>query len=209
MDPRVCFPRRHRLRAKGPADLVRVYSFQSLAAASCARERGFWAGDRRFVDEHFAVPYAWMVDQMSRRIPDFSGDYPIWGYFVRPNMRRCRFDDDCVLVVADVPRSRMLISDLARWHNPLNLLYCFDSEDEEQALVDAGIQLYASDRVATPAMMESWGRVFDIAERSSDRAAAAGRLISLQACIDRIYPHEVVRLSLATGRLGRKGGQLI
>jgi hypothetical protein len=196
-----------RLRAKQPDDLVRVYSFQSIAARDAAEAKGFWAGDAAFIDPDFRTPYAWMIEQMQIRIPGFSGDYPIWAYLRRPNMRQRRYDEDAVLVVADVPRKRMLLSDYDGWHNPLYFWYWASTQEEMDRLEAAGLQTFGCERDITPEMKKSWEAIFDLSERTDpDVIAYNGRLDTVQATIDRIYTHEIVRITRALGRIGRNGG---
>jgi hypothetical protein len=199
-----------RLLAKGPDDLVRVYTFQAAGAVEAASRRGYWTGDPGFAQEGYPEAYAWMVRQMAARIPGFSGDYPMWAYLRRPNMRHHEYDaTPSFLVVADVPRSRMLLSDYDRWHEPLNVSYLTDTEAEMVALEDAGLQTYAATRVATPEMQATWEGVFDLSTEgwSPEKLAYWKRPNRIQASIDRIHPHEVVRISRVHGRRWRNSAR--
>lgn len=195
-----------RFHAKGPDDPVRVYTFQDTAAWDAARARGYLTGDAAFHDPDYAVAYAWMRGQMQARIPGFSGDPPVWAYLTRPNMRQRDYDPGpTVLVVADVPRRRMLVSDYDRWHQPLDICYLTDTEAEMEALEESGLQTYLAAREATPEMMASWEAVFDLDDSgwSAEKRAFWKRPDVLQACVDRIHLSEVVRVGPAQGRVGR------
>ncbi len=196
-----------RLHAKGPDDIVRVYTFQHPAAWEAARERGYLTGaEGAYSDPDFAVPYAWMRERMAERIPGFSGDMPVWAYLTRPNLRqRHHGPEPSVLVVADVPRGRMLLSDYDRWHQPLDLCYLVDTEAEMEALEEAGLQTYLVSRKATPEMMATWEGVFDLDHSgwSAEKLAYWRPPVVLQACVDRIHLSEVVRVRPVQGRVGR------
>lgn len=186
---------------------VRAYTLQSAAAWDLALERGYMTGSRDHVDEHDLGPYLWMVEQMGLRIDGHSGDFPIWAFFHRPNMRqRPFFDAPTVLIVADVPRSRMLISDFDLWHDPLNSWYCALTHEESDAF-DGSHVGGTGPAFVTDAMRSTWERVFDLAPRPPEVLRFAGPGCRLQACIDRITIDEVVSVTPVTGRKGRNGGR--
>ncbi|RYD68580.1 MAG: DUF3841 domain-containing protein [Verrucomicrobiaceae bacterium] len=191
---------------------VRVYSFQSVGAHEAAQARGYWTGDLEYVEDDFdrqhgcgwKFQYDWMRDQMRFRVPSYSGDYPVWAYLRRPNMRQTPvFQSPTVKLVADVPRQRMLISDYDRWHTCLNNGYCADTEEEDEA-VDRLRAEKGFGRTARDAMsLKSWERIFDLSDISDPAKLAwmGGQPNDLQACIDRIYPEEIVSIRPVTGRL--------
>ena len=203
MPAHLSYARRRRLLAKQPTDLVRVYSIQSFEARDAAAALGYWTGSVEHASKEWPEAYQWMHEQVVQRITLHSGDFPLWAYLSKPNMRRHKYDDDAVMVVADVPRWRMLISDYDLWHYPLNVWYITESEEEDERLEKAGVITAAANRVATPEIKKSWERIFDLERPKTDWL---GGVRSFQACVDRIYPHEVVRVSPALGRLGRRGG---
>lgn len=192
-----------------PDEIVRIYSVQDAGAWDAARDRGYWTGSYEHIvaDEHnYLGPYEWMRQQMAKRLDGFSGDFPIWGFFHRPNMRRrCFFKEPTVLLVADVPRGRMLVSDFSLWHAPLNNWYCAMSEQEDDAF-DAEHKGGVGPSTVTDAMKSTWDRVFDLGPRSQEAMRYVGPCNLLQACVDRIHLDEVVRVTRVTGRLGRNGG---
>lgn len=194
-----------------PDRKVRVYTFQDVAALEAAEARGYWTGDKEYVEDDFDrehgctwLPrYDWMRTKMAEHIPGYTGDYPMWAYLTRPNYRQVPYyRDDVVVIVADIPRGRMLISDYDFWHLPLNNDYCTWTEEEDERLTALGLNVRGAP--VTPEMMATWDRIFDLRDRT-DPAVIAWRQQpdSLQACIDRIYLHEVVQVKRSVGRVGR------
>ncbi len=202
MSNKVPYALRRRLLALRPGDTVRVHTYQSGASMEAARRLGYWTGDERFVCPDYAVPYAWMRAQMAERLPAHSGDLPVWCYLGRQNLRQAPYRPDTWLVVADVPFERVLVSDHDRWERTLDGDYVPETWAEWQALRAAGLRPNGVDNVATPAMVGTWHRVFDYRDRA-DPDRFFGQPRRLQACVDRIHAHEVVRVSVATGRVGR------
>lgn len=186
---------------------LRIYSFQSLAAQVAADDLGYWTGSLDTAVPDYAEAYAWMRGQMAQRLSGYSGEQPVWAYLSRPNMRQQDWDTDRVLIVADVPRERVLLSDYDLWHYVLNQWMICDSEAESDRAEEAGWQTWEPIRESGPEMIASWAKVFDLGERPEPARSYLGRVGSVQACVDRIYPNEIVRISPAPGRRGRNGGQ--
>jgi hypothetical protein len=203
-------------KLRDPNRAVRVYTFQHRDAYATALRRGYLTGSEEHArddDDEWGwnEQYDWMRGQMALRIPDYTGEYPIWSYLVRPNLRRSPYHGESVLIVADVPRVRMLISDHSAWHIPLNRWYVTETEQEDDALrMREGAVNYAdrTPRPISPAMKASWERIFEIgAPPTAEGRAWHGLRDDLQACIDRIYLREIVRVTERPGRLGRRGGK--
>ena len=198
------------LRTMPAEQKVRIYSVQDLGAWEAAQQRGYWTGSYEHItaEEHnYLKPYEWMREQMAKRIEGYSGDFPMWGFFLQPNMRRrCFFTEPTVMLVADVPRGRMLISDFDWWHTPLNNWYCATSEEEDDAF-DAHHQGGVGPSTVNQVMRDTWERIFDLSPRAPEVLPYIGVGNVLQTCIDRIYLNEVVRVRPVTGRLGRNGGK--
>lgn len=174
----------------GPDELVRVYSYQGEEAMDCYKAKGYLTGDSLHIesDDHdFPKPYAWMREQMALRIPDFSGDYPVWAWLKRPSAkpkdRKYRGTKERYRFTALVPRSRILLSDYELWHSPLNQFpitlteASFDAEEGED----------------NP--QATWERIFEFPDSlPPDQRDWLGDCSRprVQVCIDRIYVDEVV-----------------
>jgi hypothetical protein len=151
-----------------------------------------------------------MRGEMAKRIPGFTGEYPMWAYLTRPNLRQTSYHADSVLIVADIPRQRMLVSDHSAWHLPLNRWYVTATEDEDDRLRETEGRINYMDetpRLLSAEMKESWERIFEIGAPTNpiDRKWLGPR-DDLQACIDRIYLGEIVRVTNQPGRIGKRGG---
>jgi len=211
MPKKIAPSKRRALITMPPDRKVRIYSFHNVACQEAARARGYWTGDKDYIEDDFdrahgiswLPKYDWMRGKMAESIPGYTGDYPMWGYLTRPNFRQAPyFSDDVVVLVADVPRGRMLISDYDMWHRPLNDDYCTWTEEEDERLEALGLS--GRGAPVTPEMMESWDRIFDLRDRTDPAVVAwCQQPDYLQACIDRIYPHEVVSERRFVGRVGR------
>jgi len=194
-----------------PERKVRIYSIQDVHAWEAAKARGYWTGSKEYIEdeldrEHdcsYLFQYDWMRGKMAERILGYSGDYPMWGYLKRPNLRQVPYvSDDTLFLIADVPRGRMLISDYDFWHMCLFKDYCTWTEEEEQRLEALG--LAGKGTPLTPEKIETWDRILDLRERTDPEVVRWRRQPdSLQACVDRIYLDEVVVARPFIGRVGR------
>lgn len=184
---------------------IRVWTVQHRDAVAAAERRGYLSGDHgrgfdaddfdadgRPVRNGFAHAYGWMRDRMAEMVPDFSGDHPVWAWLKRPSTRPAVWRQDAgaasVLVSAAVPRCRLLLSDFDGWHAVLNNWYLGRTEAEEEAVEAAG--------GPSPAEREaSWARIFDLGRpRTAEEIRWRGHPTFIQACVDRIHWHEVLRV---------------
>lgn len=207
MIPRVNRSKRLSLKNMAGDEKVRIWSFQSTEAWKTAKERGYFAGDERFIDEDdfdWLTPYRWMRDQMAERLPEFSGDYPVWAYLARPNLRQWRrFEKPTVKIVAEVPRARMLISDYDSWHCVLNSSPFTMTEEEDDwfdHLMETNIEAFLEEARKT------WVRIFELGDvRTTPEIAnwITREVSCLQACVDRIHLDEIVSVKEVHGRKRR------
>lgn len=184
-----------------PADaLVRIHTLQSDAGISAARQRGFFCGDRDAVETDWFLPaYEWMRDRMSERIPDFSGDLPVWAWARRPVIRRRRdpsLRETRTRITALVPRHRILVSCFHDWHECLNGMPITYSEEEWNAYEKA---FPIGDRCEEHRLFvqETWNRVFDL-HLPRDAAVMEWRgsniRVTPQLCVDRLHLDEVIAM---------------
>jgi len=184
-----------------PADaLVRIHTLQSDAGISAARQRGFFCGDRDAVETDWFLPaYEWMRDRMSERVPDFSGDLPVWAWARRPVIRRRRdpsLRETRTRITALVPRRRILVSCFHDWHECLNGMPITYSEEEWNAYEKA---FPIGDRCEEHRLFvqETWNRVFDL-HLPRDAAVMEWRgsniRVTPQLCVDRLHLDEVISM---------------
>ena len=196
-----------RLLDAGPDATVRIHTFQHPDAWALALSTGTLSGSAAHADPDYAEQYEWMRDRMRELVPGYGGGFPVWAYLARPNMRRHPYGEPRVLVAADVPRRRMVLSDLDRWVEALNRVHLADDGDGMRLLEDDGTQTWDGERGITPAMRDSWLAVLDLDADAWPAAKRAywGRAASVQACIEWIRLDEVAWASTVRGRLGRVG----
>lgn len=177
---------------------IRLHTIQTEAAWRAAQERGYLVGDPHHAEPFFLNAYGWMRFQMAERLDAYSGDYPVWAWLKRPNMRQWSYErEPSVMVVAEVPRGRMLLSDFDAWHSVLNHWWISINEEEDER--------FEAEKMPVE---DTWHRVFDIVggEPGTDRRWN-GSKDWLQACVDRIYVREVVRVTPEQGRRHRNWKQ--
>lgn len=132
----------------------------------------------------FLEAYGWMMEQMVKRLPDFSGYYPIWAWPKRPDLRSYGQDfsqGSHVLLTLEVPEDRVLLSDFNGWHFILNgrFLALTEMEDEEREKLPP----------TSEEIRQSWEYIFD-PEKMTPWVSTGKR----QACVDQVYLHEVVEV---------------
>lgn len=61
------------------------WSMQTSEVWKQAQETGYLEGS----SEHLMFPkqYIWMMEQMKTRLPNYKGEYPIWLWIKKPDMR--------------------------------------------------------------------------------------------------------------------------
>lgn len=97
--------------------------------------------------------YLWMMEQMKKRLRNYSGEFPVWVWLKKPNMRGIGHfsgGTKCVRLTLDIDDKDILVSD---WHNVLNDGFNADNEQEYE-------DFYAGK--LTISKEESWERIFDI-----------------------------------------------
>jgi hypothetical protein len=181
---------------------MRLYSIQARAAWAAAQQRGYLTGDHAFQNfddwPGFARGYAYMKNQMAARLPAVSGDYPVWAWLADPRLsgpvagnQYGTHPDGYVLLTIEVPDDRVLLSSLDAYHAVLNNWYLSLTEAEDEAV-------HASNREPTDAEKQaSWARMFDLHPTDADEIAWRGAYdaADIQACVDRVYLHEVVAVT--------------
>jgi len=155
----------------------------------------------------YIEPYKWMVEQMVKRLPEVSGEAPMWAQPHKPDLRRDRWawgDRWMVRIEFDVPDELVLLSDYGLWHQVLNNFFCalneaeFDEfNDREDArnreLVDVKGFGYRkawrwTKRQFRQEIRESWLRIFDeeaIAQADPEWIGTPPH--EKQACLDALH----------------------
>lgn len=197
------------LESMDPDQKVRVYTRQDPLAVEEARIRGYFTGShghRVDGDDFFDYPYEWMRQQMEKRIPNFSGDLPVWAWLKKQNERKWieswvpkerKVLPPTPRIIALIPRKRILISCFELWHNHLNNWPVLYTEEEDQAFekkwpLNIGVNVNPEYQREVEA---NWEEVFNITgTRSPFLVENHGKVSVVQACVDRVYLDEVVSI---------------
>lgn len=180
-----------------PEELIRIYTYQSPGAWVASQERGYLTGSHGHdLDEFWDHSYEWMREAMAKRIPNFSGDLPVWAWPKRSSGKKTH-KDPYTRITALVPRKRILASCYDLWHMHLNGGFISTSDAEEKdydARWPKRIQP-GTDPIHDVWMRKNWDLVFDIREaRQGYMLENYGFLERIQLCVDRIYVNEVVEI---------------
>ena len=180
-------------------ELIRVYSYQDPGAWQAAQQRGYLTGSHGHPnDVSWDFPYEWMRQRMAERIPDFTGDLPVWAWPKRQNGKK-RTRDPYVRITALVPRRRILASCYDLWHHPLNnwFIALSDTEYEEYQKLYPKYLEPGVDPVYQSHTERHWHLIFDLRQaREGYMLKNYGFLERVQLCVDRIYLNEIVALRL-------------
>ena len=163
-----------------------IWSILTQRAWDDLQQQGRLRVARRHVIQEFLGPYAWMAQQMERRlrIPRPSkSSLPIWAWHQWEGANRRKPDlrtpgyltkaERGVRVELEVADDRVLLSDFDLWHYVLNYWYLPESENDgklfEKKLARAGLSFYKCDHQHplpnagfNREIEKSWERIFDI-----------------------------------------------
>lgn len=163
---------------------MKLFTVQGLKHWRAAEIQGLLTGgpSHHYVFPEMRRPYEWMRQQMKKRLPWTSGDYPVWAWLAEDHAKRFQPDarwgsvgEVMVEVGFEVPESRVLLSDFMAWHQVLNN----DAIVDNDALYSLGI--------SEETKIASWDRIFDpssLVPHWSDG--------SRQACVDRVFGSEIL-----------------
>jgi hypothetical protein len=186
--------RRRALFHAPPNQLIRIHTRQHHDAWAVAQKLGYFTGDHGILDydENSGIdftyhkPYDWMKNEMSKVIPDFTGERPVWGYLKRPLHKGWyKLRPNMIQFTALVPRKRILFSDYELWHHPLNNWPISETEQDDEAWWETKPR---------PDPSHTWYKCLDICQEQNYKTNFCGYTDLIQACIDRIYIDEIVKI---------------
>lgn len=177
----------------GPRHTLTLWTVQDFSRVAQLDVDGVLYGSA----EHamFPEPYKWMLEQMAQRLPAFSGNYPVWAWAKKPDMRSTRFEYEveewACRIAFEVPAERVLLSDFGPWHSVLNgMPHCTEAEWET----------WEQQGKSTTWLRSTWERIFDLDFWQRDPEWFGDPFI--QACVDGLQKSEV--LSVEWFRGGRR-----
>jgi len=146
-----------------------LWTIQAPEAWKKLQQQGFLRADGRRVWKEFRPAYRWMMEQMKRRLPAYSGKYPLWAYYYpKPDLRYAGITSrgtQCVRIEFLIPADRILLSDLSAWNVVLDQGHLSLSEEEHK---DWRLRLpkrWISYEELDPDLQKdaalSWERIFD------------------------------------------------
>jgi hypothetical protein len=166
-------------------EVVRVWTIQRSCWWSILQQRGVIHADGRRVCHHVRPAYRWMMEHMYRRIPGYTGAYPVWfWYSPEPDLRHSAHlerGERGLRIELELPRSNILLSDFQTWHCVLNRWHLSLSWRERREW-DRKIRGFDPYRKKLPAPLESelqstWERVFNIGRINGTKLWGAVDLI--------------------------------
>ncbi|RCW40535.1 DUF3841 domain-containing protein [Paenibacillus prosopidis] len=81
------------------------------------KKQGYLEGTKVYA--MYPKEYTWMMKQMNKRLTNYKGEYPIWLWIKKPDMRStCHFSSytQCVRLRLDLNDRDVLVSDFDDWH---------------------------------------------------------------------------------------------
>ena len=176
---------------------LRVWTIQGPGWWNVLQQRGVIRGDGRRVCHHSRPAYNWLMGQMHRRIPGYSGAFPIWfWYSPKPDLRHSAHlarGEKGLRIELELPREVVLLSDFETWHCVLNRWHLSLSWRESREW-DRKTKEFDQFGATLPAALEAelqatWERIFDM-----DRVRGTklwGPVDSIQGVCDRVLLSEV------------------
>lgn len=110
------------------------WTIQSNEKWNEIQEKGYLTGNPNFIWLDFIEAYYWMMKKMSEYIPNYKGEYPVWLWTEKPDLRKSGYlerGEEGILLKIDIEESRVLHSDFQAWHFVLMKEY-FDLEQIEE-----------------------------------------------------------------------------
>ncbi|RXZ81749.1 DUF3841 domain-containing protein [Paenibacillaceae bacterium] len=137
---------------------MKFWTVQHINSWNTAKEKGYLEGNRAYIFEDFLDSYMWMMEQMSKRLANYQGNFPIWLRLKRPDLRQSGHlnkKELGVLLEVELSDDEVLISDFMAWHLVINNHFLALTEEEDD--------LFEADKLSMT-KEESWTRIFDYKE---------------------------------------------
>lgn len=130
------------------------WTIQSIEKWIEIKKRGYLTANPDFIWPEFIEAYHWLMKKMNEKIPNYQGEYPVWLWTDRPDLRKSGHlnrGERGVLLKIDIEEIRVLLSEFEAWHFVLNK-WDFDLENFEDE--KSNISQYELER--------SWEMIFNI-----------------------------------------------
>ena len=185
---------------------VHIWTIQTWEAWERLQKRESLYGDGRRVFRYERHAYRWMMMQMRQRLSIYNGGYPLWGWYrPKPDLRHTAHLSkgvSGVRIEIQIPASRVLLSDLERWHDVLNNCYLSRSETEDLEWErKAGHGTVRRENIPVDLRKEiekSWEHIFDL-ESARDPGWEKTNY-RIQATFERLHLKEVINVQSFVAR---------
>ncbi len=143
---------------------------------------------------HLPDSYKWMMEQMTLRIPHYTGRAPVWAWYQpKPDLRfwswRVQSDEQFVRIEFRVERSNVLLSNFDVWHAILNGWYLpLTKEEDNESL-----------KRSQEEMRESWNRIFDLELLENNPCFVGEGPQCIQAVLEEVTLEQVVKVTIYKG----------
>ena len=93
--------------------------------------------DHTGVWQDFRPSYEWLIEEMKKRVPVYSGHYPWWAWTTRPDMRwetwQATEGQNFSLIELELPMNQVCLTDFDLWNCILNGNFVPLSEADDEA----------------------------------------------------------------------------
>jgi hypothetical protein len=137
---------------------MKFWTIQNIDCWKNAKAKGYLEGDPDCIFKEFIDSYNWMMKQMSKRLINYQGNYPIWLWLTRPDLRQTGHlnkKERGVLLELELNEDEVLISDFMAWHTVLNNGFLALTEVEDEMFEARKLSMTKE---------ESWKRIFNYKE---------------------------------------------
>ncbi|MDQ0231374.1 DUF3841 domain-containing protein [Metabacillus malikii] len=129
------------------------WTIQSVGKWQKVNKTGFLVGAREYIWPEFLDSYHWMMEQMKVKLPNYHGEYPVWVWEQRPDLRKSGHlekGERGVLLKLELDDANVLLSDFQAWHFVIDNAYC-NIEGMEDV-----------EGISTEEIQASWQKIFDL-----------------------------------------------
>lgn len=186
---------------------MKIWSIQTLEAFDSLIDEGVLRAFKKHAMEtssgggyEYPPEYEWMISQMEKRVGPAPkpGMTPLWAWAYygpekpRPDLRRLAWywsdqNQDLVMIEAEIPDEKILVSDFDAFHAVMNKSYLPFNEMEDEKFDKKSLSKDKLDQ----AIQSSWDRIFD-KDQLCENYWGPKRQRTLQACFWELHIAEVV-----------------
>jgi hypothetical protein len=166
---------------------IRLWTVQSKAAWAKAQQKGYLTGDGRRVPKAWLPAYRWIKSQMAKRIPDYTGNFPVWAFTSKENLVAFDSLEGKVVIEFAIAVDQALTSDMQAWSTCiLGNSYLAFSEKEYD---DCHAKVLTQEQVE-----KSWERVLDVTTLDNSEMWSPCHL--LQAVVEKITLDQITSVQI-------------